>query len=205
MVIDVDYDVENGVIDEEERIYLKKYEKEINKLVAHIIRKEIYSKVQGEKVAEVLKKQSLLNSIYVSISFASKEEIREINNQYRNVDRATDVLSFPILNLDELKEFKRQFNASVKAYESGEEIKEKYKQNSSKYSNISLGDIIICFDVIKAQANEYGHSIGRELMYMITHAMFHLLGYDHEIEEEKKVMRKQEEQVLSSFGYKVEK
>lgn len=205
MVIEVDYDVENGVIDEEEKMYLKKYENEINKLVSYIIRKEIYAKVPGERVSEVLKKRSLLNSVYVSISFASKEEIHEINKEYRNVDRATDVLSFPILNLDELKEFKRQFNASVKAYESGEEVKTKYKENCSKYSNISLGDIIICFDVIKAQANEYGHSIGRELMYMITHAMFHLLGYDHEVEEDKKKMRKCEEQVLSNFGYKIEK
>ena len=205
MIIEVDYDVENGVVDDEEKIYLKKYEKEINKLIAYIVRKEIYAKVQGDKVSEILKTESLLNSIYVSIAFANKEEIREINKEYRAVDKSTDVLSFPILNLDELKEFKRQFNASVKAYAEGEEVKNKYKKNFSKYSNLSLGDIIICFDVIKEQANEYGHSIGRELMYMITHAMFHLLGYDHEIEEDKKKMRKCEEQVLSNFGYKIEK
>lgn len=205
MVIDVEYDVENGVIDEEERIYLKRYQKEINKLIAYIVRKEIYAKIEGDKVEEILSKKSLLNNMYVSISFADENEIRQINNEYRNVDRVTDVLSFPMFNLDELKEMKKHVNASIKAYESGEEVKNKYKQNSSKYSNVSLGDIIICFDVIKNQAEEYGHSIGRELMYMITHAMFHLLGYDHENEEDKKKMRKREEQVLSNFGYKIEK
>lgn len=128
-------------------------------------------------VENVLSEQNISAEIIdVSIQSASAEEIREINKKYRNIDRATDVLSFPIFTKDELKDIKK-------------DIKE-----------VELGDIILCLEVIEKQAEEYGTGLVREVLYMITHGMCHLTGHDHEIEEEKKEMRALEEKVLSKVG-----
>lgn len=128
-------------------------------------------------VENVLSEQNIcMDIVDVSIQSMSCEEIREINNKYRNIDRATDVLSFPIFTMDELKNLDKG-------------IKE-----------IELGDIILCLDVIEKQSIEYGTGIVREILYMITHGMCHLTGHDHEIEEEKNIMRALEEKVLSKVG-----
>lgn len=122
-----------------------------------------------------------VQNVCVSIIAVDACEIRKINNEYRNVDKATDVLSFPIFEKDELQKM------SIL-----EEVK--------KPKEIELGDIILCIDVIKEHALEYGTGVYREVLYMITHAMFHLLGYDHMLEDEKKIMRKKEETILSKIG-----
>lgn len=128
-------------------------------------------------VENVLNEQNIcVEIIDVSIQSASAEEIREINKKYRNIDRATDVLSFPIFTREELKYINK-------------DIKE-----------VELGDIILCLEVIEKQAIEYGTGLVREVLYMITHGMCHLTGHDHEIEEEKKEMRALEEKVLSKVG-----
>lgn len=105
----------------------------------------------------------------VSISFVNDEEIHQLNRDYRNVDRPTDVLSFP-MDLD---------------FDMPEKI---------------LGDIIISTDTAKRQAVEYNHSIEREILYLVTHSMFHLMGYDHMNDEEKLIMRSKEEKVLKKLG-----
>ncbi len=119
--------------------------------------------------------------VFLSIEAVSSDEIRKINNEYRNVDKPTDVLSFPIFEKQELKNISNL-------------------ENEKKPKEIELGDIILCIDVIKEHAKEYGTGIYREVLYMITHATFHLLGYDHMVEDEKKVMRNKEEKVLSKIG-----
>lgn len=109
----------------------------------------------------------------VSVSFVSKEEIREINSEYRDKDTVTDVLSFP-------------------QYENLPEIK------SEPY--ICLGDVIICPERAAEQAEEYGHTYEREMVYLMVHSIFHLLGYDHMNDEEKKIMREKEEAVMNEMG-----
>jgi len=106
----------------------------------------------------------------VSVSFVDNEEIRQLNKDYRNVDRPTDVLSFP---LDE------------------------YDYNSNYHI---LGDIIISTDKVIEQATEFGHSILREIIYLTVHSMFHLLGYDHMNDDDKKIMREKEKFVLKEIG-----
>lgn len=119
--------------------------------------------------------------VSISISAVDKEEIHRINKEYRNVDRPTDVLSFPIFSREEINEFSSlDDNKKVKA--------------------IELGDIIICIDVLQEHAIEYETGILREMLYMITHGVCHLLGYDHEILEEKIDMRKLEEKILNKIG-----
>ena len=116
----------------------------------------------------------------LSVSFVSKEEIRELNRDYRGIDSVTDVLSFP------------QFE--------GEEIRYYAEHKEDAPEEFMLGDVVICMDKAEEQALEFGHSLTRELVYLFTHSVLHLLGYDHETEEDKAVMRKREEEIMDSLG-----
>ena len=122
-----------------------------------------------------------VENVSISISAVDKETIHSINKEYRNVDRPTDVLSFPIFEREEI-------NAMATL------------ENSKKVKEMELGDIIICIDVLQEHAIEYQTGILREMLYMITHGVCHLLGYDHEIEEEKREMRILEEKILNKIG-----
>ncbi len=119
--------------------------------------------------------------VSISISAVDIDTIHRINKEYRNVDRPTDVLSFPIFSREEIDNFN--------------EIEE-----DKRVKEMELGDIIICIDVLQEHAKEYETGILREMLYMITHGVCHLLGYDHEIEDEKKEMRKLEEKILDKIG-----
>lgn len=124
-----------------------------------------------EVVKEVLLTQGLSLDYEVSITFVTKEEIHRLNREFREVDRPTDVLSFP-MDEDILIE-------GVDAM---------------------LGDIVISMDVAKEQAADLGHSLDREIMYLTCHSMLHLLGYDHMGDEEKTVMRAREKEVMKNLG-----
>lgn len=115
-------------------------------------------------------------NLYISITLTTPEEIRKVNNEYRNIDKETDVLSFPMFE-------KNEIDMMVK--EQKNDIPE------------TIGDIIISIDRVKEQAEEYGHSFERELAYMVVHGFYHLMGYDHMEEDDKKVMRAKEENVLN--------
>ena len=108
----------------------------------------------------------------LSVSFVSADEIRSLNREYRGKDAVTDVLSFP------------QFDP----YD--------YLQD---WDEVALGDVVICEERARQQAEEFGHSYERELIYLFVHSCFHLLGYDHETEEEKRVMREKEEKVMTEL------
>ncbi|CEQ22436.1 metal-dependent hydrolase [[Clostridium] sordellii] len=123
-------------------------------------------------IVESLHYEGYDDNYEVSISFVDNEEIHELNRQYRGVDRATDVLSFPLLTDD--------FDV---------EIEEE-----------SLGDIVISLERALEQSEEYNHSFEREVCFLVCHSMFHLLGYDHDTEENTKDMRKREEDVLNKLN-----
>ena len=126
-----------------------------------------------EKCFEV---ENLLDKkLYMSIILTNPENIQKTNKQYRDVDNATDVLSFPMFEKEEL---------------------ENYVANNEEV----LGDIMISVDKVKEQAIEFGHSFDRELAYMIVHGFYHLMGYDHMVEEDKIQMRAKEEGVLNLLG-----
>ena len=123
--------------------------------------------------------EGLLDSkLIMTITFTTPEEIRKINKKYRKIDRATDVLSFPMFEKEELDE--------------------KIKNKNFLYEDV-LGDIIISIDKVREQAEEYGHSLERELSYMLVHGFYHLMGYDHIEEEDKKIMRPKEEKILNEL------
>lgn len=111
--------------------------------------------------------------VSVSVTFVDPLEIRELNRIHRQKDAVTDVLSFP------------QFESFSDMPKEGE---------------ICLGDVVICSEQALLQADEYGHSGERELVYLFVHSMFHLLGYDHMNEEERLEMRGREEAVMEALG-----
>ena len=114
------------------------------------------------------------SNFYISIILTNPENIQRINKEYRNIDKPTDVLSFPMFEKEELE--------------------------NAKFENQEvLGDIIISIEKVKEQAEEYGHSFERELAYMVVHGFYHLMGFDHMIEEEKEIMRAKEENVLEKL------
>lgn len=123
--------------------------------------------------------------IQVDISFVSSEEIKKLNKDFRKIDKETDVLSFPTLNL---KPMQKIF------------IKEYKDDIDPQTKHLMLGDIIICEDVAKEHAKEYNHSFERELCYLVVHGFLHLIGYDHLEEDEKIVMRALEESVLKKYN-----
>lgn len=116
--------------------------------------------------------------LYISITLTNPENIRKINNEYRNIDKETDVLSFPMFEKEEILEIISQ-NYDV------EDV---------------LGDIVISVQRVKEQAVEYGHSFERELAYMLVHGFYHLMGYDHIKEEDKVKMRPKEEKILQDLN-----
>ncbi len=141
-----------------------------------------YDEIISKVVKECFKVENLLNSkLYISITLTNSENIQKYNKQYRNLDKATDVLSFPMFEKDE--------------------IEKKIKNNDFENIDI-LGDMVISIPKVEEQAKEYGHSFERELAYMVVHSFYHLMGYDHIKEEDKLVMRPKEEFVLNNLDIK---
>ena len=145
--------------------------------------KEIYEEV----AREVLKQEGCPYEAEVSLTLCDGDRIKEINREFRDKDSVTDVLSFPMLEYDSPGDFDGVDEDSPDAFnpETGE---------------LMLGDIIICLDRVRLQAEEYGHSERREFAFLIAHSMLHLLGFDHENKEEEGVMFEKQERALSSLG-----
>ncbi len=143
---------------------------------------ESYIKVVKKVLTKCFEKENLENTnMYISITLTNPEIIRKINNQYRNIDKQTDVLSFPMFEKNEIQE------------------KIKNKENIVKEV---LGDIIISIQQVEKQAKEYGHSLERELAYMLVHGFYHLMGYDHIEQKDKEIMRPKEEKILQELNIK---
>lgn len=125
------------------------------------------------------------NDIEMSLSFVSAEEIKSLNNQYRNVDDVTDVLSFPAVENPERKVLDvDSFSTDSLNPETGK---------------LNVGDVIICLERAKEQAVEYNHSLKRELCFLSLHGMLHLLGYDHIEPNDEKQMLSLQEDILNKM------
>ena len=124
----------------------------------------------------VLAEEGFLEPAEVDVSFVDDEQIRELNRDFRNIDKSTDVLSFPL----------------------GEDGV--YDENPATGAKL-LGDVIISVEHAVNHAKEYGHSLQREMAFLTVHSMLHLLGYDHvESEKDSEIMREKEEAVLIKMG-----
>lgn len=138
-------------------------------------------------VDEVLEQENCPYESQVNVLLTDNEGIRYFNKEYRDIDRETDVLSFPNLDFGKPGVFDIEEDAEADYFdpESGELI---------------LGDIIISVDKVIEQAQNYGHSRLREFAFLVAHSMLHLSGYDHMEPEEAKVMEAKQEQVLTGLN-----
>ncbi len=131
--------------------------------------------------------EGILFPVYASVRVCDDRTIRSLNLTYRGLDRSTDVLSFPSVN----------WPSGGTAGQDPSQLRRNY---DDQMRACFLGDVVLSLDHIRAQAAAYGHSEEREAAYLLVHSLCHLMGYDHLEEEEKKIMREKEEEILSSVG-----
>ncbi|WP_106497112.1 rRNA maturation RNase YbeY [Lentibacillus sp. Marseille-P4043] len=122
-------------------------------------------------------KEGISNEAEVSVNFVDNKEIQELNRNYRGIDKPTDVISFAL-----------QETVEGEIHVVGEDIP------------LVLGDIVISVDRAKEQAEDYNHSLEREIGFLTVHGFLHLLGYDHMVKEEEAVMFQKQEDILDAFG-----
>ncbi len=170
------YVIENEIIEESEIKSFKEYGDKISELVSDVD--------NGFADLDVCK--ALKNS-YLTITFVSEETIQEINKTNRDIDKVTDVLSFPFLDME---------NGSLVEPIAPEDFE--FDEDGNRILN--LGDILICLDVAKKNSETYGHSIDREVAFLIAHSILHLLGYDHIEEEDEKEMIYLQKVLMSDLG-----
>ncbi|WP_461818103.1 rRNA maturation RNase YbeY [Faecalimonas sp.] len=122
----------------------------------------------------------------VNLLLTMNKEIQEMNAQFREIDRATDVLSFPMIDFENTGEF--------------DFLEEEDSYFNCDTGELMLGDIVISKEKVIAQAEEYGHTIKREYAFLIAHSMLHLLGYDHMEEQERLEMERKQKEILEQLG-----
>lgn len=154
------------------KIVNNNFDKSMTKMLKKIFKKTLKLTDQKPRLFEVC------------LEFNNNKEMKELNNRTREIDKTTDVLSFP--NLENV------FNKKIKKAHFEEEV-------NPETGKIMLGDVVINVDRAKKQAEEYEHSFKREVCYLFVHGLLHLLGFDHIDELDKNLMRGQEELILSKF------
>ena len=127
-------------------------------------------------VNATLEYEKITEPCFISVTSVEEEEIKEINREHRSIDSVTDVLSFPVVNLTDGS----------------------FEKNAGDYyeNKLILGDVVLCAKRAKEQSIDYGHSYERELGYLTCHSILHLIGYDHETDSEREIMRQKEEAVM---------
>ena len=138
--------------------------------------------------AEVLMEEGCEHDVEISLTITDDEGIREMNRDFRDIDRPTDVLSFPNVSYDEPGDF---------SVIDGEQRVDLFNPDTNC---IMFGDIVINEKRVREQALEYGHSLKREFAFLVAHSMLHLCGYDHMEEDEAAVMEKKQSDVLNKLG-----
>ena len=134
---------------------------------------EDYNGLIDMVLGECFKEENLLDSkLYISVILTNPDEIQKMNKEYRKIDKTTDVLSFPMYERDEISHLNKEIEEPI-------------------------GDIVISVERVRKQAKEYEHSFERELSYMLVHGFYHIMGYDHMEEMEKKEMRAKEDVILN--------
>ena len=142
----------------------------------------------GEVINFTLEHEDFPYEPEVNLTLVDNEGIHAINKEFREIDRPTDVLSFPMLSYENAGDFSK--------------LEDDYDDNfNPDTGEIMLGDIVISMDKVWEQAENYGHSREREYAFLIAHSMLHLFGYDHMEEEERKDMEKRQEEILTKTKY----
>ncbi|MCI7491759.1 MAG: rRNA maturation RNase YbeY [Lachnobacterium sp.] len=146
-----------------------------------------YRQIAEKVINHCIEREKFPYEAEINLTLTDNEGIHIINKEYRDIDRATDVLSFPMLSYETPGDFSFLMDENDDDFnpDTGEAI---------------LGDIIISVDKVREQAEEYGHSELREFAFLITHSMLHLFGYDHMEPEEAEVMENKQRQILDELS-----
>lgn len=152
--------------------------------------KKVIIDITEEVMSKAFSIEKIPNNLYMSVHYISGQEIKKLNHEYRNIDKSTDVLSFPMYEKDELKYIL-----------GGYDFEDDGEKPDNKCCDV-LGDILINLEQIQIQAVEYGNTFKRELAYILVHGFYHILGEDHIEEQDKLQMREKEEKVLSMLNIK---
>jgi len=140
-----------------------------------------------ESIMHTLENQGFKHEVEVSVLLVDNEAIRSINQETRNIDSETDVLSFPMIEYEEGKTYKDLY------------LKHKFGPEFYDGEDLVLGDVVISMEKAREQSLDFGHSLKREACYLTVHSVLHLLGYDHMDEEDKSKMRAAEEEILGAL------
>ena len=151
---------------------------------AEDMQQEMMNQLFEKAIEASLKAEGVEIPVEVSLSVVSEEVIRETNRDFRQIDKVTDVLSFPLVEFDG--------KSSAEAVAEGD--------IDPDTGEVCLGDVIICYQRAKEQAKEYGHSLERELGFLTVHSMLHLLGYDHMDPDEEVIMSEKQKMILEGIG-----
>ncbi|MDO4295284.1 MAG: rRNA maturation RNase YbeY [bacterium] len=148
-----------------------------------------YTEIIEKVIQEAMDYEACPYEAEINVVLTDNEEIQRINQEFRGMDRATDVLSFPLVDYETPADFSHLEDAAEDYFnlETGE---------------LMLGDIIVSVEKVQEQAASYGHSQTRELAFLIAHSMLHLFGYDHMEDEERVVMERKQAEVLDRLGYR---
>lgn len=148
-----------------------------------------YQELLTKVIKEALASESCPYPCEINLTLTDNEGIRRINQEFRELDIPTDVLSFPMLEYETPADFSKLDSEMAE----------------SMYFNLDtnellLGDIVISLERAKEQAQEYGHTLERELAFLTAHSMLHLMGYDHMEEDEREIMEQKQEEILQRLG-----
>ena len=149
-----------------------------------------YESIIRSVIGEAVSYENCPFEVNVEVTITGNAEIREINREQRETDKETDVLSFPMIEYEKPGDFTFLESADDYAYEY-------YEPDTGE---LMLGDIVISSERVYSQAEEYGHSVKRELAFLVAHSMLHLFGYDHMEDEERVIMEEKQREILERLG-----
>ena len=145
-----------------------------------------YMKLYEQAASVSLDEEGCPYEVTVSLLLTDDDAIRKINSENRGIDKATDVLSFPMIELSSPANFS--------------DLKDDNMSFDPDTGELILGDIVLSKDRIEAQAKEYGHSLEREYTFLIVHSMLHLMGYDHMNDEDRKLMEERQKIIMARLA-----
>lgn len=148
--------------------------------------KDLYNELIKQAVLSALEEEGIEQAVEVSVMIVDDEEIRGINLEQRGKDTATDVLSFPMI---EYGVYDVSLNEIIASQPRHPETDEVY-----------LGDVVISWDKVMEQSDDFGHSLERELAFLVVHSMLHLMGYDHMESEDEQMMISKQKEILGKMG-----
>lgn len=148
-----------------------------------------YNKVLKDVILKSIELENCPYECEVSITFTNDNDICKLNKDFRGIDSPTDVLSFPMADYNPAADFSILKSKKAAAQYFNPESKE-----------LVLGDIVISVERAKAQAQEYGHSLKREICFLTAHSILHLMGYDHMTDRDREVMESKQDEILNALG-----